>query len=232
MYISEANGIALLLEFINPSSESVTLSVGSSVATTFSSALSNGPGSAQLRSLRHARVTKATDQHSVDWRSRLELPPASSLSVPVELTAPPGVGAYQLRISPEMSCEGECVISMRYPTYDFEIRAGEDHLGKMDRLARNAMRAVETGRTAEADAAVDQILQLHPRSAIGYRLRGVIAERRGQPDAARSAYEEAAAMIASGQDTLTLKRLGAAGVDDMLHRLRADAERALRATSR
>jgi hypothetical protein len=80
---------------------------------------------------------------------------------------------------------------------------------RAERLRREAIDQLAEYRCDDAARTVDALLQVHPHSAAGFRLRGIIGELRRRHEAAIADYGRAIELLRTGSDRL----LPAAGYD-------------------
>jgi hypothetical protein len=91
----------------------------------------------------------------------------------------------------------------RYQPYCvvFTIQESSSTRARAEHLRRRAMDLLAKFRCDEASSVVDELLQVHPTSAVAFRLRGVIAELQQRHAAAIADYSRAIALL-RGEDTL------------------------------
>jgi uncharacterized protein HemY len=73
---------------------------------------------------------------------------------------------------------------------------------------RRACTALGANDDIAAGEAIRSLLEIHPNSFVAYSMRGQLAERKGDFNEARMAYERAAAILEAGLDRLYLESLG------------------------
>lgn len=143
------------------------------------------------------------------WGDVLELPFKGSLAIPLEIDsdtlATPGI--YLLRISQiSLTCEGDCQIKNQAGEYRFEIRSASAVSEHVELLTRRAYRAIERSGVAEAEAAIAQLLKVHPSSVAARQFEGGLAESQRQWARAEAAYASALEILDRGEDRLLAER--------------------------
>jgi hypothetical protein len=139
------------------------------------------------------------------WGDVLELPFKGSLAIPLEIDsdalATPGI--YLLRVSQiPLTCEGDCQIKNQAGEYRFEIRSASAVSEQIESLTRRAYHAIERSRVAEAEAAIAQLLKVHPSSVVARQFEGDLAESQRQWARAEAAYASALRILERGDDRL------------------------------
>src|SRR5262249_38926385 len=82
----------------------------------------------------------------------------------------------------------------------YEVRTPSTEVEQIEVLRRHMMRMYNRYRSAEAQAAADQLLSRYPRSAAAYQLKGLLAWEAGRDKEAIDALSRARDLLATGQD--------------------------------
>ena len=130
-------------------------------------------------------------------RLRVNLSPAAAMLTPGPHTVCFDVTAFSDSALQLVQPANRCVPFTVYETRSRAARA--------ERLRRAAIDLLAEFRCDEAVPVIDALLRVHPRSAVAFRLRGIIAELRRDNAAAAANYAEASALMRPDGDTLLIR---------------------------
>ncbi|MBK5297085.1 MAG: hypothetical protein JJE40_08010 [Vicinamibacteria bacterium] len=88
--------------------------------------------------------------------------------------------------------------------YRFELFDNDTLAARLELLRRRAVDLLADFKCSQAAPVIERMLDLHPRSAAAYRLRGVIAELEGREEDAVADYVEASHLLRAGDTVLPL----------------------------
>jgi hypothetical protein len=127
-------------------------------------------------------------------RFRIDLAPviAALPAGPVRICA-----ELELITQPEVPVSGARLECQPLVVYEADSRRT-----RAERLRRRAIDLLAAFSCDEAAPVVDELLQVHPASASGFRLRGIIAELRQQNAAAIADYSKVVGLLRGGGDRL------------------------------
>jgi hypothetical protein len=100
--------------------------------------------------------------------------------------------------------------------YRFELFDTDTPGARLELLRRRAVDLLADFRCRDAAPAIDRMLELHPHSAAGYRLRGIVAELDGREQDAVADYVEASHLLRVGDTILPLTDIERTSTADSL----------------
>ena len=151
-------------------------------------------------------VSAAGTESRPPFGPEIDVPPGGTVTwAPKPLAVPSVSGYYVLQVVPGMRGATAKLLENN-PSLWFEVRHAEDSSDDRVEFARRRLVEVQQADApaSEVEAALQNLLRLHPNSAMAYLVKAERARSRGRKREARAAQARAIRLIRSG-DTLLAK---------------------------